>query len=381
MAKPANAAAVLTELAYEAPDHPEGWLRFLVTLGEVLGAVMPGVFLQELATDRPLLVQTSGGDPAWIKAYEEHFSKLDLRRRRIRTLPAATTFLGSALLPDATLEASEFYRDFLRPQGFFHLAGGVALRTADEMAVVRVVRPRGARPFDADDLVLLDAILPHVGRALTVQRRLATAEARRDDQRFALDNLPGGVLLLDAKRRLLAANAHGEALLAARDGIVLERGAIRTLDPTDNRRLGALIAGAAAPTAAAAPGRPHALPIRRRSGERSLVLLVAPLRGPLLRGAAPHATVVVFVNDLAASPTGDPVALEEHLDLSPAEARLTLALARGATVTEAAKELGVTEHTARTQLKRALARTGTRRQAELVRLALTSPSLLGPRRG
>jgi DNA-binding CsgD family transcriptional regulator/PAS domain-containing protein len=380
MAKPANAAPLLTELAYEAPDHPEGWGRFLARLADVLGGVVPGVFVHEIATDRPLLAQTLGGDPSWTRAYEEHFAKLDLRRRRIRTLPGATTFIGSTLVSDATLEASEFYQDFLRPQGFFHLAGGVALRTHEELAVLRVVRPRTARPFDADDLALIDAILPHVGRALTVQRRLLTAEARCDDQRFALDNLPGGVLLLDASRRLLAANVAAETLLAARDGIVLERGTIRTLDATDNAHLGLLVAAAATPTSATAHTRPHALPIRRRTGERTLVLLVAPLRGTLLRGAAAHATVVVFVNDLAACPAGDPTALEEHLGLSPAEARVTLALARGATVAEAAKALGVTEHTARTQLKRALARTGTRRQSELVRLALTSPALLGPRR-
>lgn len=380
MAKPANAVPLLTELAYEAPDHPEGWARFLAHLAEALRGVLPGIYLHELESDRPILAQTVGDDPSWRKAYETHFARLDLRRRRMRTLPADASFVGTMLVPDEVLEASEFYQDFLRPQGFFHIAGGVALRTAEEMAVVRVVRPRSAPAFDAADLALIDAILPHVGRALDLQRRLDTAEARRDDQHHVLDCIPGGVLLLDATGRLHAANASAEALLAARDGLVVERGRLRALDSTDNGQLRTLIAAAASPKPAPARTTPHALPIRRRTGERPLVLMVAPLRGTLLRGTATTASVVVFVNDLAASPAPDPATLETHLGLSPAEARLTLALARGASVTEAAKTLGVTEHTARTQLKRALARTGARRQAELVRLALTSPSLLGPRR-
>ncbi|MCW5890253.1 MAG: helix-turn-helix transcriptional regulator [bacterium] len=379
MATPGDAAPLLTELAYEAPDHPEGWTCFLGRLGEVLRGVLPGVFVHEIATDRPRLAETRDHDPTWKTAYEEHYARLDLRRRRIRTLPADTSFVGSALVPDAALESSEFYADFLRPQGLFHLAGGVALRTPDELGVIRVVRPRHAPPFDADDVALLDAILPHVGRALDLQRRLDTAEARRDERLHVLDCLPGGVLLIDTTGRLHAANAVAEALLASRDGLVLENGRVRTLDATDHGHLQALIA-VAAPTGATARTPPHALPIRRRTGERTLVLVVAPLRGALLRGTSANASVVIFVNDLAATPAGDPTALEAHLGLSPAEARLTLALARGATVAEAARTLGVTEHTARTQLKRALARTQTRRQAELVRLAITSPALLGPRR-
>lgn len=379
MQNPSNASA-LTELAYDAPDHPDGWTAFLARLGDTLRATLPGIFVHELASDRALLGQTLGHDPSWGRAYDEHFVRLDLRRRRIRTLPAATSFVGSALVPDTVLERSEFYQDFLRPQGLFHLAGAVALRTPDELGVVRVVRPRTAAAFDAAELAVLDAIVPHVGRALAVQRRLDTAESRRDERLHVLDRLPGGVVLVDTAGRLHAANATAEALLASRDGLVLERGRLRALDATDNGRLQALVATAANPTRAVASTAPHALPIRRRGGERTLALIVAPLRGNLLRAAATAATVVVFVNDLAATPTGDPTALQTHLGLSPAEARLTLALTRGATVAEAAKALGVTEHTARTQLKRALARTGARRQAELVRLALTSPALLGPRR-
>ena len=57
---------------------------------------------------------------------------------------------------------------------------------------------------------------------------------------------------------------------------------------------------------------------------------------------------------------------------TPAEARLADALAGGASVREAATKLGVTYETARTHLKRLLSKTGARRQAELVRILLTS---------
>lgn len=61
--------------------------------------------------------------------------------------------------------------------------------------------------------------------------------------------------------------------------------------------------------------------------------------------------------------------------LTKAEARLTLALVNGMTVTEYAEANGTSIHTVYSQVKCVLAKTGVRRQAELVRLVLEcSPS-------
>jgi DNA-binding CsgD family transcriptional regulator len=55
---------------------------------------------------------------------------------------------------------------------------------------------------------------------------------------------------------------------------------------------------------------------------------------------------------------------------TPREAALAHTLAQGRTLAEAAGALGISVHTARTHLKRVFRKTGTRRQAELLRLVL-----------
>jgi DNA-binding CsgD family transcriptional regulator len=60
------------------------------------------------------------------------------------------------------------------------------------------------------------------------------------------------------------------------------------------------------------------------------------------------------------------------LGLTLAEARLVAALAQGETVELHATQRGIALGTARNQLKMALAKTGTSRQADLVRVALSS---------
>jgi DNA-binding CsgD family transcriptional regulator len=57
-------------------------------------------------------------------------------------------------------------------------------------------------------------------------------------------------------------------------------------------------------------------------------------------------------------------------DLTPAEARLTRLLVEGNTLAAAARQLKVTEGTARTHLRGVFAKTGVERQAGLVRLLL-----------
>ena len=70
-----------------------------------------------------------------------------------------------------------------------------------------------------------------------------------------------------------------------------------------------------------------------------------------------------------------------YLGLTPAEGRVVLALARGLSLAEIAREGSVSLNTVRTHVKRGLAKARVRRQADLVRLVLSAPSGLGARRG
>ena len=69
----------------------------------------------------------------------------------------------------------------------------------------------------------------------------------------------------------------------------------------------------------------------------------------------------------------DATMLRRLWDLTAAEAQLALALADGATLEEIASRTGISQETARVHLKRTLAKSGTHRQSELVRLILTGP--------
>ena len=60
--------------------------------------------------------------------------------------------------------------------------------------------------------------------------------------------------------------------------------------------------------------------------------------------------------------------------LTDVEARVAAAVVEGTDLKTYAAEYGVSHHTVRTQLKMVFAKTGIRRQADLVRLVLTGPA-------
>ena len=365
----------LVERLYEAIAHAEAWPPFLDSLARAVGGVVPAVYVTDAATDGNLFHVASGQDPAWGGAYEAYFKLRDLRRARIKELPAGSVFIGSTLLPDRDLVRSEFYNDFLRPQGYFHILGGIPTKREDVLTVVRVIRPLTAPPFGAPEVALLRRLLPHLSCALRLREQLALAESRRDEAGEVLDRFPGGVLLLDATGRVVASNRMANQLLGAGDGLRTGRDGIRAVLPAETAALQRLVArAAAAPT----PDEPSdgVLNVSRQPPHRPLNLLVVPLRCGSLRRAAGSASVVLFVTDPDCPSAMSVQRVQRWLGLTPAEAALVVELLRGQRVEEAAETLHISTHTARTQLKRALAKTGTGRQVELLRLALGTPGVL-----
>ena len=238
-----------------------------------------------------------------------------------------------------------------------------------------MIRPRTAPPFGRREAALIHRLMPHLARGLRLHRRLAAAAVGRDEAVEVLDWFPTGVLLVDAAGRVVAANRTAEEILATGDGLRAGGDGLRAAVPAETAALQRLIAQTGAGPSRVDPNG-GVLNLTRPSRARPLNLLVAPLRGRLLAHEAPRAAVVVFVTDPERLPSTPVDRVQRWLGLTRAEASLVLQLLHGQRVESAADALGISLHTARTQLKRILVKTDTGRQAELIRLALRTPAVL-----
>lgn len=103
----------------------------------------------------------------------------------------------------------------------------------------------------------------------------------------------------------------------------------------------------------------------RRQGERPLVIQALLIPDP---GETEAHTALILL-DLAMNPEPNLHKLEHIFELTPAEARLAVIIARGATPVEAAELQGLSVSTIRAQLSSIFSKTYTKRQAEFVALA------------
>ncbi len=218
-----------------------------------------------------------------------------------------------------------------------------------------------------DGDALTETLLPHFRRALRLNRRLS--ETRQDHERVLgiLEHLPLGVILADESAGIRAMNGRARDLLAADGPLRLRNERLVAASLPDTIALQDLVR-----TAVVNADGGGILPLEGEPGVSLMIFSCQDETGP----ASPERCCTIFVAapDLVA-PLDDGL-LTELYGLSRAEARLARLLAGGRSIEEAATELHISPHTARTQLKAVFGKTGTRRQPDLIRKLLTGPAIL-----
>lgn len=358
--------------------RPDGWSRFLDRLSALTGSGLAAVHRYDFERRRGDFEHgVHAADKSFRDDYKSYYSPLNPyvrgSRRKLRT---DRSVLGSDLLSLRRLEHTEFYCDFLRPQELHHSIGIVALSEATTNVSLTALRARRRGPYTAAEQELFTLLGPHLVQALRLRRRLGGLESTLDGLAAALDRMPQGAILLDHRDRPLVVNRRAGQLLAREDGLSLGPGGLAAARSDGTAALRRLLHGGERGAGDAVSRTGGVVLLPRPSARRPLSLLVVhpalsdPPADPAL--AATGGVKLVFVTDPEAEPRPPEEVLRELYGLTPAEARVTGLLLRGHSVTEAADELEVSRSTVRTHLKRIFSKTGTNRQAELVRLCLRS---------
>ncbi len=286
---------------------------------------------------------------------------------KLARVTAGTTVLSEDLVPYKELQRTRFYADYARYTDICCSVTSVLKRDSGHIAALGVVAEE-PHAFTDTDVDWLRALSPHLTRSIEISRKLHAAEVASDDAHRALSILATPILLLAGDGLLVHANAAAEALLRRGDDLHLRQGRIGTSVPSENARLGALISAAASGSGK----RGGDMIVHRAPPQRPLTVAIVPLPRRTALPTPPRASVAMFVADPDASCSTPMPSTMLAYGLTLAEARTVAALASGMSLKEAAAHHGISEATARNQLNRALHKTGTNRQAELVRLILAS---------
>lgn len=177
------------------------------------------------------------------------------------------------------------------------------------------------------------------------------------------------VFLLDRSGAIVFSNQAGQHLIAAETGLFLQSGCLHAHDRWSDRRLMAAIDHV---LEEGRPGQRRRAPMLtvEQPGRAGLVVsILPPEHAPSEPG---DIAAIVFALDPDLNMDVLIEAVGALFSLTPTEAKLARLLTNGASMTEAAEAMRVREATARNYLKQIFLKTNTNRQADLVRLIMSS---------
>ena len=315
-----------------------------------------------------------------IADYQAYFHTIDIRMQR--TVPGAlnSVVTDRDLVDEDTIKGHEFYQDFLRPIGHRYIVSAAMDLEDGHYAFCSCHLGLKQDHADAAMLEKVGLVMPHFRRGLQLRRRLSTVDARGEAAFEILDGLGQAVFLIDAEGRIVWQNTRADIILRQQDGLTVNEGELRATSTTTE--LQQLIRSAidVQDQPAERPGGMMMVP--RPSLKRSYQVLVtalakAPERclGAGSNGLRPSAAI--FIMDLEQKSVPRTEVLRRLYKLTPAEARLAIALGSGVSLKTYADRAKLSIHYVRWLLKQVEAKTDTHRITDLIRLLARQTGFFG----
>lgn len=372
-----EAFAALSARLFAAAADPAQWTPFMDAFSQACGGISTHLVGHDARVGQAVAVAYSHFAPEAVQSYLTHYAALNPWAKAYALAAPGVPFAAEALCSRAQLERTEFWADWVRPQEDIAAgAGMVLLRDADRVfAIGGNIRRRDEARLQPRWMRLLGLLGPLMQHALEMNRTLALGRVELAARSLAGAVAPPAVLLLDTHGHVRHANAAAQALLGHGAGLRLAPGDRLQLPQPHQARL------AQALRALDAPGRapPQALHLHLRTPGLPPVeweVRTAPLEPErldtplpaLLPARGQPCLLLTFTPRTPAAAARDPAAhMVQAWRLPAAEAAVAALLAQGLTAPEIAERRNVSLHTVRAQIKSALARTGARRQQDLLR--------------
>ena len=223
--------------------------------------------------------------------------------------------------------------------------------------------------WSSNQTEMIESLLPHVRQFARVRGVLADVGALGSSLEGLLANGRSGVIQLDRRGRIAAANDRARDLLCEDGGLSDPGGFLNASIPGENDTLQRRLARALPPHGV--PASAGSMTIGRPNARTRLVVHITPVGEREWDLRAQRVAALVLIADPASRPRIDAGLVGEALNLTPAESRLAALVAAGRSVREIAAITGRTEGTVRWHLKKIFRKLGISRQAELVRRVLS----------
>jgi len=357
-------------LIYDTAMDPDAYPAMLNRLADLLAATTGAHFGSYNSRTYATINLSPRQDPQYIRSFSEYWGSRDIFWQRSANYPVGAVFMPEMFTSREEHCRTAIFNEWYEPQRIEAMMRTNLWIEGPVSTVVTVGRRYSEKEFGANEIRLFAALIPHLQRAVQLQLRLVGTDGPPMGSAEMLNRLRQGVLLVDAGARVIFANSAAERMLRAGGGVFLGRDGLRAETAGETRLLRRAIADCAEPRdeLGRAGGR---LRLAREHGA-PLTVLVIPHRARFAWIDVARPRAILFVTDPEEAAVVRRENLYQDFGLTPAEAGFAREVLKADGLQAAADRLGISLTTARTHLAHVFDKTGTRRQAELVRLILQS---------
>lgn len=258
------------------------------------------------------------------------------------------------LVPDERYAKSRLYNEFFRSIGDDTFrALSISSENLDGKGSLAIHRGKSSKGLSQSGKLALEEIAPHVGRVIALRSQLERLSSGARLLRALSDYSPVAAIVIDAKQRLVEANAGGERMLHQSSALMRKMGRVIATGPS-RQLIEAALARAIGPSPS-----PSVVALAQ-TGHASQTLDILPM--PL---DATSRGVLLLMRDPTDMASDTESRLVSVFGLSRAQAAIAVGLAGGQTSEQLARARGVSRETVKVQVREAAARLGCRRQAEI----------------
>jgi len=353
---------------YDTALEPTLWPRVLPRSAQFVGGPAASIFSKDAASKTGDVAYDCGIDPYYRQLYFEKYIKLDpLTVGHFFAQVEQPVAVADIMSYDEFLE-TRAYQEWGRPQGLVDVLNVALDKTATSAAMYCVFRHERNGRVDDEMRRRMRLIVPHLRRAVLIGRVIELKTTEADGLADTLDGISAGMFLVDASARIVHANASGHASLAQGSLLRVVGGKLASIDASAGQALNEVCAMAERGDAAVG-AKGIAVPLTALDGERYVAHVLPLTSGERRRAGATYAAAAaVFVHKAALNAPAPQEVISKLYKLTPTELRVLLAIVQVGGPSEVAETLGIAESTVRTHLLRLFAKTGVRRQADLVKL-------------
>jgi len=363
----------ILDAIYDAATSLERWPVALERLGRGLSCSYVGLIDRNLRTMEGR-ASAVGIDLPGQRQYFEVWSKHDLLRLWTRSFRPGAVETDREIVPRSIMLRSDYYNCFMKSYDMhttlrITLAAGRGFRK-----IISMSRPASLEEYGSADFEQCRRLMPHLQRAALVAQKVENSRLMFNAFSDVWEQSTKGVLLLDRSGKVLFANRALRAMARPDKGLRLRRDRIEAVDNDDNAALQRLIAGAIGQIDRLDTARGGVLQLASASDGPGLSLAVSALSSES-SWADMVPAAFILVTDPGDQPLPPNEMVRELFGLTPAEMRVAMRLTSGDSPEGAARALDVSITTVRWHLASLYRKTGTSRQAELVRRLMQVPAL------